>query len=378
MKIAVNASSFFSNSHSVNDLNSFAHHCLSATAAHPEHSFLFIFDKPYPTSFLLPDNATSIVKGPEINSLIKNRIWHHLKIPAILKKYEADVFLSEKIISLKTKVPQILFFPDLTFLHQPSFVEKRYLSFYKKNTALFLKKANTIIVRSVFMKNELIDNFKTDKEKIILCKKIISTDFVPIQQEAKEQVKEKYTAGNEYFIYYGTISPQKNLLNVLKAFSAFKKRQRSNMQLIISGNPGAEYDSFIESLKLYRFNNEVKVMENSPHDEITKIIAAAYAMLYCPVYETSSIAPLTAMKCEVPVIVSAAGLLPEICGEAALYADPGNFKDIAEKMMLLFKDEKERSHWIEKGKNQVTKYTEEKALDIFSIIENTVKKNPFK
>jgi glycosyltransferase involved in cell wall biosynthesis len=56
------------------------------------------------------------------------------------------------------------------------------------------------------------------------------------------------------------------------------------------------------------------------------------------------------MQCEVPIITSQLGALKEKLGDAVLYADPSNFEDIAEKMMLLFKEETTRSELIESGK----------------------------
>ena len=58
---------------------------------------------------------------------------------------------------------------------------------------------------------------------------------------------------------------------------------------------------------------------------------------------------LQAMKSGVPVITSPESAMSEICGDAALYADPENFKDIAVKMMLIFKDENLRKTLIDKG-----------------------------
>jgi glycosyltransferase involved in cell wall biosynthesis len=83
------------------------------------------------------------------------------------------------------------------------------------------------------------------------------------------------------------------------------------------------------------------------------------------------------MKCKVPTIVSSAGTLSEYFGDAALYANPDNYKDIAEKMILLFKDEKMRRDLIEKESVQAEKFLQKKNKNIlFEIIENTITKNP--
>ena len=375
MKIAVNASSL--KTHFLeNDTDFFIAIFLQLASSHPEHTFVFISDTPFTSECHFPRNILPVIIGPKTSTALKWRLWYNFKIPAVLKKHKADIFISKNGCSLKTKIPQLLIYPDLTFLHQPSFVNKKWIHFYKKNMPLFLKKAEVVLVASGFLKEELTTHYKIEEEKIIVMHQKPREDFAPLSFEEKEKIKEKYTGGSEYFLYQGIISTQKNLLNLLKAFSVFKKRQRSSMYLILSGKPGEEFDSFKESLRLYRFNKEVVLLKDITESVTSKITASAYCMVYTPVYEAASIAPLEAMKCEVPVIASSTGSLPEACGNAALYADPNNFKDIAEKMMLIFKDEKSRKELIEKGQSHLQKYNSKKTPDIFEIIENVAKKNP--
>ncbi len=95
-------------------------------------------------------------------------------------------------------------------------------------------------------------------------------------------MKERYGDGNEYFIYKGIIGIEKNLVNLLKAFSFFKKRQRSKMQLLMTGMAGEKYEEFVRSLQSYKFKNDVKVLIDLPGSESKKMFASAYAMLYVP------------------------------------------------------------------------------------------------
>jgi glycosyltransferase involved in cell wall biosynthesis len=67
------------------------------------------------------------------------------------------------------------------------------------------------------------------------------------------------------------------------------------------------------------------------------------------------------MSWQIPLVVSNNGLLKEYCGEAALYADPDNFNDVADKMMLIFKDEQKRHDLIQNGTREIKKFTESEA-----------------
>ena len=145
------------------------------------------------------------------------------------------------------------------------------------------------------------------------------------------------------------------------------------MQLLIAGKPGWKHEEFLENLRLFRFKEEVKLLEYLPLPELVKITASAYSMVYPSLLEGFGLQPLQAMKSGVPVITSIASAMSEICGDAALYADPGNFKDIAIKMMLIFKDENLRKTLIEKAKLQAEKYNWNITASLFwNTIEKTM------
>lgn len=375
MRIAVNASSF-NNRRPENNINSFSDYFFRLASSYSKHTFIFIFNKPYDPTFKFPANVIPVVIGPEDSSPIKWRIWYNIKIPSVLKKQKADIFISENFCSVKNKIPQILISPDLTYTYQPSFVNKKHLHFYQKYIPRFLNAANKIIVHSIFFKKNLIKKYKINDEKIQVIYHEVNKDFKPLNFEERKSTKEKYADGNEYFIYRGIISPLENLMNLLKAFSFFKKRQKSKMQLIITGNAGIQYEEFIKSLGLYKFNNEVKVLTNLSDKETQKIVASAYAMISVRLYDMSSVSSLESMKCDVPVIAAASGIFQEICGDAALYVNPENIKDIAEKMMILFKDEKMRKEFIEKGRIEVNQFYNKGNPKLIEVIESVVTKNP--
>lgn len=330
--------------------------------SHLEHSFIFISNKSS-HSFIFSENVKSALIDYEAKSPMKWLIWYNIKIPKILKKYKADIFITGKFCSLTTKIPQILIAADLSFIHQPTFIIKGQRLFYKKFTPRFLQKAKTIIAFSQFEKADLIKQYKIDPNKIEIICEGVNEIFKPVNIEEREIIKEKYAEGNEYFIYLGIISPQKNLMNLLKAFSAFKKRQRSNMQLIIAGKEGKQFEEFKESLNLYKFKKEIKLHTGLSEQEIAKIIASSYSLIYPSVYEISATNLLKSMQCEIPIIASSTSALPEFCGDAALYFNPENYNDIAEKMMLIFKDEKLRKELIAKGNMQAKKYNWEKSAE---------------
>lgn len=342
--------------------------CFSILAEkYPEHGFIYIFDKAYDPKFITSKNIFPVVAGPEASSVLRMQYWYNYKVPAVLKKYKAAVYVSlDGICSLRTKVPQCLFLHDLSFIHYPQFYPKTLVRFYKKFTPKFLAKARTIATVSESSKKDIIENYAIDPGKISLVYRSAASIFQPIDEKEKEDIKEKYTEGKEYFLFTGSIGPGKNLLNILKAFSFFKKRQKSSMQLVIAGSPVRGYHQFTEDLNTFKFRKEVKLLGDLSKNELAKLTAAAYAMV-CPVFvEGLTAHALGAMQCGVPVIVSNGqwGMGNGQLTMAVLYADPGDFMDIADKMMTLFKDERKRNALIVAGRTAVQAFNPQQTANM--------------
>ncbi len=176
----------------------------------------------------------------------------------------------------------------------------------------------------------------------------------------KIKIKEKHADGNEYFLFTGKVRLD-NLLNVLKGFSVFKKLQKSNMQLLIASQNEITKE-ILEMLRLYKYKSEVKILDVDKKT-LAAITGAAYAFVY-PFAQGGYSHLLEAMRCDVPVLTSNTGCMPEVCGDAALFFDYKNHKDIADKMMFIYKDEKLRQQLLDKGKEQIKKYSWDKTAEL--------------
>ena len=335
------------------------------TEQHPEHEFIFIFDRPYDKRFLFSNNIKTVVTGPAARHPLLWKLWYDIKVPVILKRYKVDVFVScDGFCSLGTKVPQCLVVHDLAFLHYPSAIKKSHLLFYKRYTPKFLGKAISIATVSEFSKKDIIAQYGTDAKKINVVYNGVKEVFNPINNEAKATIKNKYTDGKEYFIYAGSIHPRKNLITLLKAFSVFKKRQQTNMKLVLAGRLAWQYESFEKDLKSYKYRNDVVLTGYVEDAVLADIIGAAYALVYPSLFEGFGVPVLEAMRCDVPVITSADSAMQEIAKDAALYADANSHTDIANKMMLLYKDENLRKELILKGRQIVKQYSWDKTATL--------------
>ena len=344
------------------------------TNQYKEHQFYFLFDRPYDETYIFSCNVTPVVVGPPARHPLLWKFWYDVKIPSVLKKIKADVFISpDGFCSLTSKIPQCLVVHDLGFLHYPETYRKSHELFYKRYTPLYLKKAKMIATVSHFSKKDIITQYKTADEKINIVYSAVKKIFHPLNIQQKEIIKEKYTEGKEFFIYTGALQPRKNLVNLLKAFSLFKKRQHSNWKLVLAGRLAWKNDDFLHLLKTYKYRNDIITPGYISESVLAQLTASAYAMIYPSLFEGFGVPVLEAMKSEIPVLTSANSSMQEIGEEAALYFDPLSVNDMAEKLMLIYKDEDLRNSLIQKGKQRAGEFSWQRTADLlWQCIKKTV------
>ena len=126
------------------------------------------------------------------------------------------------------------------------------------------------------------------------------------------------------------------------------------MKLVLAGRLAWKYESFTESLKSYKYRDDVILTGYLPEEELAGLTAAAYAMVYPSLYEGFGLPVAEAMQSGVAVITSSNSAMQEIAGEAALYADPTDINAIADQLKRIYKDETLRSELTVKGLEPVS------------------------
>ncbi len=331
----------------------------------PNHRFIFFVDKLPIVSFELPPNVSVITITPKPKNFISYKWWYNVKLALALRKHKPDVFIgSYGLCSTTTSVPQLLIVHDLSFLHKQSAHPKHSSLFYKKSTRNCLNKASAVATVSQSVKDEIVSAYHFPGNKITVCGSAGRTAFAPVEWAEKEATKERYTHGYEYFVYHVTDNSATQFIHVLKAFSLFKKWQRSNMKLVVAGYSFNHIKQEQQQLETYKFRSDVILLEHLPQAEMALLTGSAYAAVYPVLYEGFSQLALECLTMQVPVIAYDIPVVKEICGDAALYVYPGNESQLADQLKLLYKDENRRNQLIEKGVEKAKEYSWDKTVSV--------------
>lgn len=323
--------------------------CIIRLAAlQPTHSFILLADNQQ--QITINDPNCIIIRFPLANNRIQKYFQKYYKLPHALKKKRADLFIpaANNICSV-CDLKQIVVIQNSPHL----FIKKKWNA----------KKLSTALVTSPASVNGLEHHFNL----VIKSVHGMHPDFKPLNINEKIGVRKKFTDDIEYFITETEEGRASDLRLILKAFSIFKKWQRSSLKLLVifSGN---ELSNPIPDFNLYKYRNDVVFIYHNKTEQPER--AALYAAAYAGIL-TNHLHVIAAMKCHVPTVVI--GEISDIYGDAALYS-PRDEKAIADRITQIYKNETLRNSLVTESCVLSGEYTWENAAEqLWYAIENTIR-----
>jgi glycosyltransferase involved in cell wall biosynthesis len=331
---------------------------------YPQHYFILITDND--NHGLQPTANSIVVKAgfPARTSLLWH-FWYNFTIPKILRKYKAAVFVSpDGFCSLRTTVPQIMVIHDLSYIQYPNMFPKLHLRYFKKYMQKMAEKATAIATVSAYSKTDIEKFLGIPAKKIQIIYSGVKPKYQPLEYSQIENTRTGFADGWPYFLHIGTITPRKNIIALLKAFTIFKRRQQSNIKLILVGRVPNSFKDFKNTLNNYKHKADVVLLENITDEQLANIIGSAYALVYPSLYEGFGVPPLEAMQAGIPVIASGVSSIPEICGDAAHFVNPNDVNDIYEGLKTIYINDSYKDNLIAKGLEQCKQYTWERTMKL--------------
>ncbi|CAN5194046.1 glycosyltransferase family 1 protein [soil metagenome] len=307
------------------------------------------------------------------------KAWTQFALPVnlFLKKPRPSVFFTPSHYAPRfSPVPTVISLMDLSYIHFPELFTKKDLYQLKNWTAYSVKKAQRIFTISNASKNDIIKVYHIAEDKIdVLYPGIKTTMHLEPHIYPMNELQSKYGIGKEYILFVGTLQPRKNIKRLIEAFSQIvKQKEHVNLQLVIVGKKGWQYEEIIAAPALYEVSSSVKFLDFVEDADLALLYSHAICYVLPSLYEGFGLPVLEAMKHDCPVITSNVSSLPEAGGDAALYVNPTDTKDIAKKIAMLVTDKDLRKELIQKGRKQVEKFSWEKtAQKALSILEEVGK-----
>ncbi|MCK5084588.1 MAG: glycosyltransferase family 4 protein [Candidatus Pacebacteria bacterium] len=221
-----------------------------------------------------------------------------------------------------------------------------------------VKKASKVIAVSENTKNDIANYFKIRKDKINVIYEGTDSQFRVINDDQKiADIKKRYNITKPFIFYTGVWRNHKNLVGLIKAFGILKNKYKLDYQLVLGGKEDPYYPEVRETWEKLRLENEIIRTGFIDQEDLPLFYNAAEVFVIPSFYEGFGLIGLEAFACETPVISSNTTSLPEVLGNAAMYFNPKNTEEMAERIKLVLTDKKLYNELKEKGFKQIEKYS---------------------
>jgi glycosyltransferase involved in cell wall biosynthesis len=329
---------------------------------HPQVEFHFLFDSSIDPLFLFSDNVIPHQLFPPAKHALLNIAWFEFSVKNVLKNIKPNLFLSpDGILCLGWSGKQYGVIHDINFHHNPHDLKWSNRTYYNTFFPKFAKKAIRVGTVSEYSKQDLIHTYHIEANKIDVVYNGVNTFFKPVSEQVKQEQKMKWTNGQDFFIFVGTLHPRKNIIRLLQAFDQFKLQTGVSTKLLIAGKSMYRVEEMEKAHQQMQFHHDVIFTGRLNDEELNKMLGSALALTFVPTFEGFGIPIIEAMQCEVPVICANTTSMPEIAGDAALLVDPFDIRSIKDAMIKIQHEPQLRAELIWKGQKQKNSFSWERS-----------------
>ncbi|MDR4508716.1 MAG: glycosyltransferase family 4 protein [Candidatus Brocadiaceae bacterium] len=280
------------------------------------------------------------------HSTILRLLWEQLCLGFILKKHNATILYSPANIGLILyPFPTVLMIQSVAPFSPEMIKEQNIFYRLKFNilrllTSLSVRKARNVIFISDNARKLLSHYYKLQKQRTSLIYHGKGNLFQPnLEYHRVEEIKKKYKL-DEFILYVSNIYKYKNFRELIYAFLSIKDKMNPNLKLALVGK---DFDNqYTETLKTFVFKKgmegRVIFFDHIPYEELPYFYKLCQLFVYPSTCENCPNILIEAMACGAPILASNIEPMPEICQDAAVYFDPFNPQDIAEKIHAVLLD----------------------------------------
>jgi len=293
-----------------------------------------------------------------------------LKMPALLKKLRPDlVHFCHFNVPLFYNKPFVVTIHDLIkdeFKGKESTTRSSLVYMlkhwaYRRTVNHAIVKSRAVITISEASRQKILKRYPVKGKKIFITYEAADPRFAKyrslvVNDSEQAELKKKYGIKFPFLLYVGNAYPYKNLNRLLAALKNVDRRYA----LV---NPCARsvfYDELASQAAKLGLQDRVVLPGYVSDDDLAKLYRLATAYVFPSLSEGFGLPLLEAQMAGLPVVASSSPPLPEIGGRGALYFDPYDTRDMAEKINKVLTDEKIRAKLVVQGDLNLKRFNWEK------------------
>ncbi len=249
-------------------------------------------------------------------------------------------------------------------------------------TKRVLQRAARIFAVSHFSKKDTESYFKVPGEKIEVIYNALDERFKQGHATAadREFIAQRYQVNYPFLLYAGRISPHKNVVRIIEAFSLLKNQlleedRFQDLRLIIIGDEVSSHPDLRRTVIKSHMQNDVRFLGFVPIEVLRIFYDQAKIFVFPSLYEGFGLPPLEAMAHGTPVVTSNTSSIPEVVGNSAVMVNPENVFDIQRALYRVLLDQNLREKLKCRGPEQAQKFSWEESVSRMLRVYHEVAQN---
>jgi glycosyltransferase involved in cell wall biosynthesis len=279
-----------------------------------------------------------------IHGKTANALWHLYRYPefAVKRKYDACFFpAAHRSLPFSSPCPAIGVVHDMAAYWGNRKTRVHLGALLRMIMPNSLRRLDRIIAVSEWVKQELIERANIKENRIdVVPNGIDHSAFYPRQRnEESVLLIQPFSFRRPYVLCVSRIDyPVKNHIRLIEAFSIFKEKTKYPHRLVLAGSDGNNAALVKSSAADSPWRNDIFFTGHFPAKNLPELYAGADFVVFPSMYEGFGMGALEAMACGVPVLCARAASLPETAEHAALYFNPIDIDDMADRMITVSTD----------------------------------------
>ncbi|MFK7867924.1 MAG: glycosyltransferase family 4 protein [Roseobacter sp.] len=300
---------------------------------------------------ILDQNKSDALDGLNIqpSRRLAGHAWEQLELPSM--RHPGEWLFNPCNTGPVFGARQAHMIHDAQFLTLSEGYSWKFRTLYRFLMPTLAKRAAALFTVSEFSRRELEDLGIFPRNKAIVVHN--GCDHMDRITADPETLSRFDLNAGKYFIALGNLAAHKNLDMVLKAVL----RADLDIPIVLAG--GSSPDVF-KTIGIAD-SPKIKVLGRVTDAELKALLSHATALVFPSKTEGFGLPPLEAMRCDCPVIATTGGAVPEVCGDAPLYADPDKPEEWIEAMERVARSSELRKELTERGRRRAATFTWEKA-----------------
>ena len=197
-----------------------------------------------------------------------------------------------------------------------------------------LRRARGILTISEYTRTDVIDLTAVDPDRVVVTPLGVNPRLAPAAHAEIEGFRRRHQLAPDYLLYVGGIDRRKNLPFLLECLQAVIA-SRPETELVLAGRyrDDPDFPALVARIQANGLEPAVRLIGFVPEEELPALYSGAGLFVYPSLYEGFGLPPVEAMACGAPVVAADRTALPEVLGNAAVFADPEDQGEFVEAML---------------------------------------------